>query len=230
MRTRWFVIPALIAALLVVLDGTAHAVAYEISVKNRNFCCDSVFIAGIPQSKKGYHTVVATASQTGVAPQPIKIGMGHAAQFYSRFPSWLFAAAAGSAAIGPDTFHHTNSGTASFSNGAGTLQKGGGNAVPFSFCPKNVGLPAPGQCTHPAKATPVSQGFNGRAKVTPGKNSFGGTLQILAGPGGIGGSKFFVYRLLGGPMGSQPSGSARPRRLGSGTDRRHDSGLCRDRA
>ena len=200
MRSRCFVIPVLMAAFLVAVGGTAHAVAYEISVKNRNFCCDSVFIFGYPPWNKGYHTVVAAASQTGVAPQPIKIGMGHAAQFYSRYLIYLSAAAAGNAAIGPDSLHNDGYGTVSFSNGAGTLQKDGGNAAPFSFCPKNIGLPAPGMCTHPAKATPVSQGFNGRVKVTPGKNKFGGTLQILAGPGGLGGSHFSVYRLLGGPM------------------------------
>ena len=62
MRSRRFAVCVLIPSFLVALAGTAHAVVYEISVKNRAFCCDVLFIAGIPQAKGGYHTVVATAS------------------------------------------------------------------------------------------------------------------------------------------------------------------------
>ena len=118
--------------------------------------------------------MVATASVTGSSTPAIKIGMGRAAHAYSMhtqhfpMPSWK-----------------TVRGTFSVSNAAGTLQKGGGNAGSFSFCPKAKG-PGPGACTKASKATLP---FNGRIKVTPGKNHFGGTLQILAGPGGLGGSK-----------------------------------------
>ena len=194
MRSRRLALCALVTAALVAVAGTATASVYEISVKNRNFCCTNppVFIAGVPQDKAGYHTIVATASQTGAAPQLIHIGMGHAAQFYSLLVYSPYG-------------YWPPFGTLSFSNGAGTLAKSGGNAAPFSFCPKNIGLPAPGVCTHPANATPASQGFNGRVKVTPGKNKFGGTLQILAGPGGIGGARFYIYRLLGGQMDMLPA-------------------------
>jgi hypothetical protein len=183
-----------ISALFVAFAGAAQATVYDVSIKNRNFCCTNpnVFAFGAPQAMAGYHTVVATASQTGASTQPIKFAKGHAAHFYSMFfiPDL------------PPISLKTNSGTFSVSNGAGTLMKGGGHAGAASFCPKAIG-PGPGACTNPGLATPTPF-FNGQVKVAPGPNKFGGTMQILAGPGGVGGSKFFVYRFLGGSNMSAP--------------------------
>ena len=197
MSSRHFTGYALLTALIVALaGGAAQAVVFEISTKNRNYCCDSVFIAGVPQPAKGYHTVVATAS-AGPKGNPITLKFGHAINFYrhdlrDQPPGWL-----------AQDQHRDGEPLQ-----CGWHAREGRRETPanFSFCPKGVGLPIPGAgCVNPALATPTTQGFNGQVKVTTGPNKFGGTMQILAGAGGIGGSKFFVYRFLGPMMTQLPA-------------------------
>lgn len=185
MRSRRLVTCALISASIGALGGAAQAATYEVSTRNRFFCCTNpaLFVTGAPGKAAGFHTVLATASATGSGTPAIRFGMGHAARFYSMITSFP-----------PPITLISAKGTFSVSNAPGTLQKSGGNTGSLSFCPKAKG-PGPGACTDPSQATPSY--FNGRIRVTPGPNRFGGTLQILAGSQGLGGMRFSIYRLPG---------------------------------
>ena len=49
MRPRSFAVCILISACLVALAGSARAATYEVSTKNRYFCCSSIYIFGSPR-------------------------------------------------------------------------------------------------------------------------------------------------------------------------------------
>src|SRR5262245_64563876 len=63
MGSRRFMVYVLFSALIVALAGTAQATVFDVSVKNRNFCCTNppVFAFGAPQAMAGYHTVPPNA-------------------------------------------------------------------------------------------------------------------------------------------------------------------------
>ena len=189
MSSRRSVTFVLVAALFVSLAGAAHATVYDVSAKNRFWCCTGtpfgpLFVVGAPAPMGGYISMTGTGAVGSGATPSIMVGKGMVAKFFSNFQSTIPARA--------DIF--TDFGTFSVSNGSGTLKKGGGNTAAFSFCP---GIkPGPGACTNPGSALPSYA--NGRINVKPGPHKFGGTIGLLGGKGGVGGSDFFVGIYLGG--------------------------------
>src|SRR5215468_3614586 len=84
----------LLAAWLVSHAGAAHAAVYDVSAKNRFWCCTSttagpVFIVGAPAPMGGYISMTGTAAVgTGATPS-IMFRKGMLAKFASKFQSTI---------------------------------------------------------------------------------------------------------------------------------------------